>query len=69
MGDYVVSIQGDVDESWSANFLQFDTLDGDLIFDARIIDARAVWQFNVRSFLRFTLHYEDLFHNGWKQLC
>ena len=47
----------------NANFLQFDTLDGDLIFDASVIDARAVWQFNVRSFLRFTLQQQDIKRN------
>ena len=31
-----------------------DTKEGEKIFEASVLDARATWQFNVRSFLRFT---------------
>ena len=44
-------------------FLQFDTKAGEKIFEASILDARAVWQFNVRSFLRFTLQHQDIKRN------
>lgn len=47
----------------NANFLEFDTLDGEMIFDAKVIDARAVWQFNVRSFLRLTVQNTDIKRN------
>ena len=42
---------------------QFDTRSGESIFDARIVDARVTWQFNVRSFLRFTLQHQDIKRN------
>ena len=44
-------------------FLRFETKEGEQIFDASIIDARAVWQFNIRSFLRFTLQHQDIKRN------
>ncbi|MBN1240009.1 MAG: hypothetical protein JXB36_16015, partial [Gammaproteobacteria bacterium] len=34
--------------------LRLDTLDGNKIFDAQLSDVRLTWQFNIRSFLRFT---------------
>ncbi len=44
-------------------YLKLDTRAGEKIFDASILDARAVWQFNVRSFLRFTLQHQDIKRN------
>jgi Domain of unknown function (DUF5916)/Carbohydrate family 9 binding domain-like len=35
--------------------VRFDMPDGDSIFDADLTDLRVTWQFNVRSFLRFTM--------------
>jgi hypothetical protein len=34
--------------------VRFDTQEGEKIFDADLTDLRVTWQFNVRSFLRFT---------------
>jgi len=42
---------------------KLDTPDGDMIFDATIIDARLTWQFNLRSFLRLTLQNTDVERN------
>ena len=39
------------------------TLDGVPVFDATLADIRATWQFNVRSFLRFTMQYQDIERN------
>ena len=39
------------------------TLEGIPVFDATLADVRATWQFNVRSFLRFTLQYQDIERN------
>ena len=40
-----------------------DTKDGNRIFDARLIDARATWQFNARSFVRLTVQEQDIERN------
>jgi hypothetical protein len=42
---------------------RLDTPDGEKIFDARILDARLTWQFNLRSFLRLTLQNTDVERN------
>lgn len=42
---------------------KLDTPDGEMIFDATILDARATWQFNLRSFLRLTLQNTDVERN------
>jgi hypothetical protein len=42
---------------------KFTTLDGDRVFDATLADVRATWQFNVRSFLRLTVQYQDIERN------
>src|SRR5690606_31594795 len=34
--------------------LQLDNRQGENVFDAELTDLRLTWQFNVRSFLRFT---------------
>jgi hypothetical protein len=39
------------------------TLDGVAVFDATLADLRATWQFNVRSFLRLTVQYQDIERN------
>lgn len=40
-----------------------DTKQGEKIFDAAVVDARLTWQFNVRSFLRFTVQQADTSRN------
>jgi len=40
-----------------------DTPDGETIFDAKILDARLTWQFNLRSFLRLTVQNTDVERN------
>jgi len=42
---------------------KLDTPDGDMIFDAKIMDARLTWQFSLRSFLRLTLQNTDVTRN------
>jgi hypothetical protein len=42
---------------------EMTTLDGTPVFDATLADIRATWQFNVRSFLRFTMQYQDIERN------
>ncbi len=42
---------------------KLETPDGELIFDAKIIDARLTWQFSLRSFLRLTLQNTDVERN------
>ena len=42
---------------------EMTTLDGVPVFDATLADIRATWQFNVRSFLRFTMQYQDIERN------
>jgi hypothetical protein len=37
--------------------------DGPTVFDARLLDLRLTWQFNVRSFVRLTLQDQDIERN------
>ena len=39
------------------------TKEGALIFDAKLMDLRLTWQFNVRSFVRLTLQDQDIERN------
>jgi hypothetical protein len=39
--------------------------DGPTIFDAALVDLRLTWQFNVRSFVRFTMQSQDIERNVW----
>jgi hypothetical protein len=41
-----------------------DTKQGAPIFDARLLDARATWQFNTRSFIRLTVQEQDIERNS-----
>lgn len=43
--------------------LRLDDKDGANIFDAGVYDVRLTWQFNRRSFLRFTTQYQDVERN------
>lgn len=43
--------------------VKLDTKDGANIFDAGIHDVRLTWQFNIRSFLRFTTQFTDVKRN------
>jgi hypothetical protein len=43
--------------------LRLDTQDGRRIFDAQLGDYRLTWQFNVRSFLRFTVQHQHVKRN------
>ncbi len=43
--------------------VHLDTLDGEKIFDARVHDVRLTWQFNRRSFLRFTTQLQNVDRN------
>jgi hypothetical protein len=40
-----------------------DTQEGEQIFDAVLADTRLTWQFNLRSFLRLTVQYQDIERN------
>ena len=42
---------------------KLDTPDGDMIFDATVLDARLTWQFSLRSFLRLTVQNTDVKRN------
>jgi hypothetical protein len=42
---------------------RLDTPDGEMIFDAAILDARLTWQFSLRSFLRLTLQNTNVERN------
>jgi hypothetical protein len=42
---------------------RLDTEDGQLIFKADLSDLRVTWQFNVRSFIRFTTQRQDIERN------
>ncbi len=46
-----------------STLVKLDSKEGPNIFDANVIDARVTWQFNVRSFLRFTLQQRDVERN------
>jgi hypothetical protein len=43
--------------------LDFDTKQGEQIFDASVFDVRLTWQFNRRSFLRLTTQFQDIERN------
>ena len=51
-------------------YAELKTQDGRDIFDAELTDFRLTWQFNIRSFLRFTVQRQkiernlDVFVNG-----
>jgi hypothetical protein len=42
---------------------ELETQEGEQIFDALLADARLTWQFNLRSFLRLTMQYQDIERN------
>ena len=42
---------------------KLDTPDGELIFDATVLDARLTWQFSLRSFLRLTVQNTEVERN------
>ncbi len=42
---------------------RLDTEDGQRIFEANLSDLRVTWQFNVRSFIRFTTQRQDVERN------
>jgi hypothetical protein len=44
-------------------FVTLDNTDGENIFDAKVYDLRLTWQFNSRSFLRFTTQRFDIERN------
>lgn len=44
-------------------YSKLDTQEGDKIFSASVIDARATWQFSLRSFLRLTVQNTDIDRN------
>jgi len=44
-------------------YSQLDTQAGEKVFRAAVIDARATWQFNLRSFLRLTVQNTDIERN------
>jgi hypothetical protein len=44
-------------------FVSLETQNGEKIFDAELYDIRLTWQFNVRSFLRFTTQVQDVSRN------
>jgi hypothetical protein len=46
-----------------STILDFDTKQGEQIFDASVYDLRLTWQFSRRSFLRFTTQYQDIERN------
>jgi hypothetical protein len=43
--------------------VDLDTKDGETIFEASVLDTRVTWQFNVRSFLRFTWQRAETMRN------
>lgn len=45
------------------SYFQLDTPEGPNIFKASLADLRLTWQFNVRSFIRFTTQYVDVRRN------
>jgi hypothetical protein len=42
---------------------RLDSKDGPNIFDAQLFDLRLTWQFNVRSYIRFTTQYQVIDRN------
>jgi len=45
------------------SMVRLDSKEGPNIFDAQLYDVRLTWQFNVRSYLRFTAQYQDVKKN------
>jgi hypothetical protein len=39
--------------------------DGPTIFDAKLVDLRLTWQFNIRSFVRLTMQSQNIERNTW----
>jgi hypothetical protein len=48
---------------YEGSFVTLDTQQGDNIFDARVHDLRATWQFSLRSFVRITAQFFDVKRN------
>lgn len=48
---------------WRHRFVDLDTPEGEDIFQARLNDVRLTWQFNVLSFIRFTMQHQDIQRN------
>ena len=48
---------------YDGSFVQLDTQDGEMIFDAKVHDVRLTWQFNLRSFIRLTAQIQDIERN------
>ena len=44
-------------------YSRLETPDGEKIFDASVADMRLTWQFNLRSFVRVTVQYQDVEKN------
>jgi len=44
-------------------YSRLETPDGEKIFDASVADMRLTWQFNLRSFVRVTVQYQDIEKN------
>ncbi len=44
-------------------YSEFETTDGEPVFNATLADTRVTWQFNLRSFLRLTVQYQDVERN------
>ena len=44
-------------------YTELETQEGEPIFDAMLADTRLTWQFNLRSFLRLTVQYQDVERN------
>ena len=44
-------------------YRRLETKAGEKIFDASVADVRLTWQFNLRSFVRITVQYEDVEKN------
>jgi hypothetical protein len=46
-----------------SSLVKLDSKEGPNIFDARVHDLRATWQFSVRSFIRLTVQQQDIDRN------
>ena len=44
-------------------YSELNTLDDEPIFEAKLADTRLTWQFNLRSYLRMTVQYQDVKRN------